>query len=177
MRADARRNRQRLLEVAETVFAEHGSNASTEAVAKAAGVGIGTVFRHFPTKEDLLREVYAEHLRRFAEQLAELAESTDPGTEFFAFCERFLEQARRKQAILQALTAAGIEVSGPDESAKQQLHESMDRFVRQAQQAGTIRTDVRGVDVLALLVGAVRADEQFGIDRKGLDVILDGLRV
>ncbi|WP_037345805.1 TetR/AcrR family transcriptional regulator [Sciscionella sediminilitoris] len=174
MRADARRNRQRLLEVAEEVFAEHGAGASTEAIARAAGVGIGTVFRHFPTKEELLRAVFAEHLRKFTEEVESLTRAADPGDEFFAFCRRFLDSAQRKKALTDALADAGIEVDGESRPAKEQFRQAMDELVTRAQQAGALRPDVDGTDVLALLVGAAKAAEQFG--KRGLEVIIDGLR-
>lgn len=72
LRADARRNRARLLDVAEAVFAEHGVTVSTEEIARTAGVGIGTVFRHFPSKEALLEAVYVARLRRLADDAAAL---------------------------------------------------------------------------------------------------------
>src|SRR4051812_5490623 len=84
-RADALRNRARVLTAAEAVFAARGTSASTEEVAREAGVGIGTVFRHFPTKEALLEAVYVARLRRLAEEADALVSADDAGEAFFTF--------------------------------------------------------------------------------------------
>ena len=111
LRADARRNRARLLAVAEDVFATRGTSASTEDIAAAAGVGIGTLFRHFPTKEALLEAVFVERLRCLADDANRLANAPDAGQAFFVFFRSVLNQARGKSAIADCryhTTALGI---------------------------------------------------------------------
>src|SRR5258708_17586261 len=92
-RADAQRNRARLLDVAELVFATKGIGASTEEIAREAGVGIGTVFRHFPTKEALLEAVFIRRLQQLAARADALAEADDPGAAFFSFFSYVVELA------------------------------------------------------------------------------------
>ncbi|WP_156037645.1 TetR/AcrR family transcriptional regulator, partial [Glycomyces tenuis] len=108
LRADARRNRERILAAAEAVFDAKGPEASTEAVAGEAGVAVGTVFRHFPTKPDLVEAVFIGRLRRLAERARELADSPDPGGAFFGFLETWAELAATKHAFADALAATGL---------------------------------------------------------------------
>src|ERR1700680_1105959 len=93
LRADAQRNRARLLDVAEVVFASKGIAASTEEIAREAGVGIGTVFRHFPTKEALLEAVFVRRLEQLAAHADALADAYDPGAAFFTFFSHVVELA------------------------------------------------------------------------------------
>jgi AcrR family transcriptional regulator len=181
LRADARRNRARLLEVAEAVFAANGTSASTEEVARAAGVGIGTVFRHFPTKEALLEAVLAGRLRRLAVEAAALADADDPGPVFFAFFTRVVEQSTTKNAYVDALAKAGIDVAGALGPVAQDLHKALGTLLIRAQHAHAARDDVRVPDLIALLIGATRAIEHASADpdaqARTLAIVLDGLRV
>jgi AcrR family transcriptional regulator len=181
MRADARRNRARLLAVAEEVFATRGVDASTEDIARAAGVGIGTLFRHFPTKEALLEAVFVDRLRRLADQADQLTAAADPGQAFFDFFSDVIEQARSKSAIGDALADAGVDLDHTAADVKHALRAALDRLLTRAQQAGSVRADVTIAELLALLLGASRAVQHMGGDRVQKDrivqVILDGLRV
>jgi len=180
LRADARRNRARLLAVAEDVFAAQGPSASTEDIAAAAGVGIGTLFRHFPTKEALLEAVFVERLRRLAEDANRLAEAPDAGQSFFTFFRSVLDQARGKSAIADALSHAGIDLKHTFADVKDDLNSGLECLLLNAQQAGAVRPDVTITELVALLVGAARALEQLGgnptLEDRTLNVILDGLR-
>ena len=181
VRADARRNRARLLAVAEDVFASQGVGASTDDIARAAGVGIGTLFRHFPTKEALLEAVFVNRLRLLAEHADELAAVAEPGPAFFTFFSDVVQQARSKSAIGDALTDAGIDLDNTAADVKHALRSALERLLQRAQQAGAVRSDVSSVELLALLLGASRAVEQMGGDQqleaRTVRVILDGLRV
>jgi AcrR family transcriptional regulator len=180
LRADARRNRARILEVAEAVFAERGTSVSTEEIARVAGVGIGTVFRHFPTKEALLEAVFTSHLRRLADEAEALAAADDPGAAFFAYFARVVEQSATKNAFAAALAAAGIDVNQAREQVGGDLRSALEGLLTRAQRAAAVRDDIGAPEVLALLVGASRAVEQAGADldvrARALGVILDGLR-
>jgi AcrR family transcriptional regulator len=134
-RADARRNRARLLAAAEDVFAAAGPDASTERIAAAAGVGIGTLFRHFPTKESLLEAVFVERLNRLIDEAAELAGAADAGSAFFTFFRSVLEQAHSKGAIADALEHAGVDLKHSMAEVKARLNERMERLLVQAQRA------------------------------------------
>ena len=119
LRADARRNRARLLDVAEAVFAAKGTSASTEEIAREAGVGIGTVFRHFPTKEALLEAVFVGRLQRLADEAEAHLDADDPGAAFFAFFGSAVEQSATKTAFADALAQAGVDVQEATLDARQ----------------------------------------------------------
>lgn len=172
MRADARRNRERVLEAAGVVFASKGPAASTEEVAAQAGVAIGTVFRHFPTKEALIEAVFVERLRRLAAEADAMANEDDPGAAFFKFFAYAVEQSATKYAFTEGGQATAVQsaisLAGKD------LHEAMGRLLTRAQHAGAVRDDVRIPEVVALLIGAARAVEHGGT--QVLPLVLDGLR-
>jgi AcrR family transcriptional regulator len=180
LRADARRNRARVLEAAEAVFTAKGTGASTEEIARRAGVGIGTVFRHFPTKEALLEAVFVARIARFAEQAGALAATHDPQTALFAVLTLSAELGATKRAIADALTAAGVDVDPLTSLAGKTLVQTLDELLAKAQQVDAVRDDVRVGDLIALLVGISRAVEHAGGDPEArqrlLAVLLDGLR-
>jgi len=178
LRADARRNRALLLEAAEAVFAARGVSASTEEVARTAGVGVGTLFRHFPTKEALLEAVFRERLQRMAEGLRDLGAADDLGTAFFDFLSDAVAHSATKVALADALAEAGIDavVSARE---KHDLGGALGQALVRAQEAGAVRPDVGLPELIALLIGASRAAEHAGTDpvrTRIIGVILDGLR-
>ncbi|GGM08815.1 TetR/AcrR family transcriptional regulator [Dactylosporangium sucinum] len=172
LRADARRNRARVLAAAEDVFAEHGVGASTEEVARRAGVGIGTVFRHFPTKEALLEAVLVERMRRLAEIARERADEGAPEEAFFGFLELVVGQSATKNA----LAGAVAEVESVVAEVGRELRAAIEVLLVRAQEAGVVRGDVSAGDVIAVLVGASRAVEYAGAGSRAARVIFDGLR-
>jgi AcrR family transcriptional regulator len=178
MRADARRNRERLLAAAERVFTEKGVTASTEDVARAAGVGVGTVFRHFPTKEQLLEAVYQARLARLAALADRLAGSPDAGTAFAEFFTTTVEEAATKNALIEALARAGIRTD-PGE-AGQAVRRALSVLLTRAQAARAVRSDVGLPDLVGLLVGTSRGVEHLSADpesrRRVIRIVLDGLR-
>jgi AcrR family transcriptional regulator len=179
MRADARRNRARLLDAAEAVFAAKGSSASTEEVARAAGVGIGTLFRHFPTKENLLEAVYRARLRRMAEAARQLASSDDVGQAFFEFLAEQVAHSGTKIAVADALAEAGIDVRTASADEGREVPEALGMLLERAQRAGAVRPDVGLPELMALLVGASRAVEHAAAEdvrARLVGIILDGLR-
>jgi AcrR family transcriptional regulator len=177
LRADARRNRDRLLEVADEVFAERGVTATSEEIARAAGVGIGTLFRHFPTKEALLAAVYHARLQRLAARAAGLTAAADPGAAFFEYFRSVVEQSGPKAALADALAEAGVDVRRSTGGV--QFREAFEVLLRRAQESGAVRTDIGVPELVAVLVGATRAIEQAGpgpVRARILAVVLDGLR-
>ncbi|GAB3970492.1 TetR/AcrR family transcriptional regulator [Actinoallomurus acanthiterrae] len=180
LRADALRNRARVLEAAEAVFAAHGTSVSTEEVARRAGVGIGTVFRHFPTKEALLEAVFITRLDRLAAEADALMGAEDPGEAFFAFFARVVGHAATKNAVTAALAEAGIDVRETTAETGRELRRALGALLRRAQDAGAVRPDIGLPEVLALLVGASQAAEHVAGDdevrARTLAIVFDGLR-
>lgn len=179
LRADARRNRARVLEAAEEVFAAQGTGASTEEIARRAGVGIGTVFRHFPTKEALLEAVFVGRLRRLADEAGALADAADPGAAFLDFFHRVVDHAATKNAFADALAEAGVDIATTTSEVGQLLKAALAVLLERAQAVGAVRADVGVPELQALLVGASRAVEQTtdpAVRARTVQVMLDGLR-
>ena len=179
-RADARRNREQVLRAAAVVFGRDGTAASTEQVAREAGVGIGTVFRHFPTKAELLAAVLVEHLRGMTGDARALAEAPDAGVAFRSFFRDFVHRAAVTDALVEALTQVGGDVLEAKSSMKGEFREAIAVLLERAQAAGAVRSDLAVADLLALLVGASRAAQHAAaLGAPGalvIDVVLDGLR-
>lgn len=167
---------------AESVFAAHGVRASTDEVARVAGVGIGTVFRHFPTKEVLLEAVILRRLRRFADQAHALASepTLEPGEAFFRLLALAADQSAAKNAVAAALAEAGIDLTTNAAPAMAEVRAALQTLLHRAQSAGAVRGDVGVDEVTALLIGASRAASSGGLDRdvvqRMVEIICDGLR-
>jgi AcrR family transcriptional regulator len=179
-RADAVRNRERVLEAAKAVFSAGGPDASLEAVARRAGVGIGTLYRHFPTREALFEAVY----RREVQQLVELAEQLKSAAEPVDALRRWLrsnvEVVATKKGMLAALALA---VHGSSElyaHAFERLTKAVGALLDRAVAAGELRDDISPEDLLRALVGMSYIHDQPGWQESVLrlvDVFVDGLRV
>jgi AcrR family transcriptional regulator len=182
LRADAQRNRARVLAAAEAVFAARGITASTEEVAREAGVGIGTVFRHFPTKEALMEAVIVSRMQKFVAQAKALAEdeASDPGEAFFTLLALAVDQSAAKNAVAAALADAGIDLMVLTSPIMAEMRQALATLLTRAQRAGAVRSDVGVEEVTALLIGAARASGAVGWDRdiltRMVTVICDGLR-
>lgn len=179
-RAEARHNRQQILDAAEAVLNAHGTTAATDEVARAAGVGIGTVLRHFPTQEALQTAVYLARLRRLTEQARALSTDGDPEQAFFAFVTQVVGQATGKRAIVAALTEAGVHIEIAKSQVGRDLRDAIQGLLTRAQSAGAVRGDLGVQDLFAVMVGASHAATFASQDRqvqdRALAVILDGLR-
>jgi AcrR family transcriptional regulator len=180
MRADAARNRARLLDVAAQVFAERGVSVTTEEIAKAAGVGVGTLFRHFPTKEALLEAVLVRRLEKLTTEIDRLAAEQQPVEAFFACFTLMVDQSAGKNEFAQALAAAGIDVHQTLSEASRLVRARLAELLTGAQQAGAVRPDLGVPELLALLVGTADMVERLGADPAGRErifsVIFNGLR-
>ena len=180
-RADALRNHERVLEAAKTVFSAGGPDASLEAVAREAGVGIGTLYRHFPTREALYEAVY----RREVEQLSELAEELKGEREPVEALRRWLRSNVEFVATKKGMAAALALAAGPPPSeltafSYERLTKAIGVLIERAVAAGEIRTDVSAEDLLRTLVGMCLLHDQPGWQAgviRMLDVLVDGLRV
>lgn len=164
---------------ADEVFGRSPS-ASTDDVARLAGVGIATVFRHFPTKTELLEAVLALRLERLRDRALELADSDDPGTAFFGFFTQVVSESASKLAIAEALTSAGQEAGENTHEAGRGMREAFDGLLKRAQHAGAVRADTEFAEVYALLIGASRGATAVGLEPDARDrmlaLIYDGLK-
>jgi AcrR family transcriptional regulator len=179
-RADARINRSRILDVAEEVFGAGGELTSTEEVARLAGVGIATVFRHFPTKAALLEAVLVRRLERLRDQATDLAATADPRRALFDFFTATVADAATKIAIADALVdIGGNRPAGRAERASGELRQAVGVLLEQAQNAGAVRDDIGLPEFYALLIGMSRAAAHGRLDQsdqaRALAVVFDGL--
>lgn len=154
--------------------------ASTDDVARLAGVGIATVFRHFPTKTELLEAVLTLRLERLRDRAMELAGSDDPGTAFYGFFTQVVSESASKLAIAEALVSAGSVVGEDAQKAGRGMREAFDVLLTRAQRVGAVRTDTAFAEVYALLVGASRGATAVGLEPEVRDrmlaLIYDGLK-
>lgn len=180
LRADARRNRERLLEVANEVFASEGLSVQIDEIASRAGVGVGTVYRHFPTKESLFEAVIASHKQRLIEKAKGLLDQGDPGEAFFGFLSHMVEASIMNRALADDLAGSGFPVECMDSEAKQELYDAIGRLLARAQQAGAVRSDIGAADLVALISGILLAKnprgKEGGSSERMLAVVFDGLR-
>ncbi len=178
-RADAQANRARVLDAAEDVFAEGGEASSTEEVARRAGVGIGTVFRHFPTKTALLEAVLVRRFDRLRDRAEALLEANEPGQAFFDFFGELVTDAPTKIALGEAFRDVGGDPDGGAALASNRLRRAVGALLQRAQHAGAIRDDVDLPEVYALLIGTSRAVAHSPLPakttRRMLAIVFDGL--
>ena len=179
-RTDAIRNRERVLEAAKAVFSAGGADASLEAVARTAGVGIGTLYRHFPTREALFEAVY----RREVEQLGELAEQlkseSDPVDALRRWLKSNVEFVATKKGMVAALALAAAGSSELHAFSFERLTKAINTLLDRAIAAGEVRSDIRAEDLLRALIGMCYMHDQPGWQptvMRLVDVFVDGLRV
>ncbi|MFF3905488.1 TetR/AcrR family transcriptional regulator [Streptomyces sp. NPDC001848] len=181
MRADARRNYERLLKAAAEAFAEHGENASLDDIAKRAGVGSGTLYRHFPTRQDLLEAAYVDRVRAMAARADEIARELPAGEALVEWLNELCAgtiQVRGMKALLGSAVTDGS--SAAVTACGTSMKEAAARLVEAAQKEGTLRADVKPIEILRLAHGVATASELAdgqGKDiRRYLSLLTDGLR-
>jgi AcrR family transcriptional regulator len=179
MRADAQRNRDKLLTVAVAAFAERGTEASLEDIARQAGVGIGTLYRHFPTRDALMEAVYRHQVEVLCDAADELVATKDADQALEAWMERFVEHVATKRGMAMALKS----VIGKDSELFAYCHgrirSSVQMVLANAVQAGAIRDDVEAADLLKALSGICLVSDQPGWQdqaRRLVSLLHDGLR-
>lgn len=181
LRADAERNRRRILDAARAVFAEHGIGTGVDVVAREAGVGVGTIYRRFPTKDELLRAIVDDRLELLRAAIAEPSAAADPWEAFTASASVVAESMALDQGFYQALQAvSGTALSVPV-CAREMTLELITPVVARAQLAGVVREDVVPSDVLSLCAIAAkiprwRLEHQPELWRRYLSIVFDGLR-
>jgi AcrR family transcriptional regulator len=177
LRADAQRNRDLLLSAAVEAFSECGLEATLDAIAKKAGVGIGTLYRHFPTREALVEAAYRNELAVVCAAAPELLATLPPAEATRAWMDRFIDYMTRKLGMADALR--GIIAAGADPYAHsfELLVGAIQPLLAASAEAGEIRSDVAAADVLVSLSGVALAA---GANREQadrlLDLLMDGLR-
>jgi AcrR family transcriptional regulator len=152
-RADAQRNRERILEVAKKEFTRSGANASLEEIAKKAGVGPGTLYRHFPTREDLLVAVYRSEMEKLAAAERTFADKLPPVEALRAWLLLFVDAVETKQIIAPVLNTLVGDPKKVFEASYAQIHEALRALVKRAIKSGDIRKDLDPIDLLRALVG------------------------
>jgi AcrR family transcriptional regulator len=180
LRADARRNRDSVLEAARASFAAEGSDASLDEIARAAGVGAGTVYRHFATKEALFEAVVLDRIGELIEEAHSLSGDPDAGRAFSSFVEVLAREGARKRDLVETLSSDGIYLQLGEAPIVRALIDVLAELLGRAQRAGSVRSDIVVDDVMALLTGTAysichsRADDDQ--TRRLLAIMHDGLR-
>jgi AcrR family transcriptional regulator len=152
-RSDAQRNRERILEVSKEAFARSGANASLDEIAKEAGVGPGTLYRHFPTREQLLEAVYRSEVEKLAAAERKFAETLPPIEALRAWMLLFVDYIAAKQIIAPALNALVGDPKKIFEASYAQVWEAIRALVKRAIKSGDIRKDLDAIDLLRALIG------------------------
>jgi len=178
LRADAARNRARVLEVAYETFAADGLSVPIDEVARRAGVGAGTVYRHFPTKEALFQAVIEDRMRRLIDDGYALLKSDGPGEAIFSFLRSMvLQWGAADRGLVDALAGFGIDIETAVPEAEGAFLAVLGELLRAAQEAGTVRRDIGVREVKAIMVGC-QAMEAYNsaLAERVTDVVVDGLR-
>jgi AcrR family transcriptional regulator len=178
-RADAQRNRERILEVAKEAFTRSGADTSLDDIAKQAGVGPGTLYRHFPTREELLQAVYRSEVEKLAAAEQKFAKELPPIEALRAWLLLFVDAIATKQVIAPALNALVGDPKKVFEASYAQMHEAIRALVKRAIKSGDIRKDLDPIDLLRALVGvanvATSPDWQQSA-RRLVDILVTGAR-
>lgn len=175
-RADARRNYELLVAAAREVFAREGGGASMEAIARLAGVGVGTLYRHFPKRIDVVEAVYRTDVDTLVHTAEQVVADLEPWPAVVAFLEAFVRYAQGKRTFLNELREAFDKNPDLRLDMVERIQQAMELVIGRAQRAGVVRSDVSGPDLMQLLgpmcTNATLSEEQ---SRRLLNMILDGL--
>ncbi|AKU18576.1 hypothetical protein VV02_02525 [Luteipulveratus mongoliensis] len=183
MRADAIRNRDKLLQVATQAFTDKGADASLDYIAKQAGVGIGTLYRHFPTREDLVMAVYGRQIEALEQRSHELPKQHDPAEALHEWMRGFVDYYAVKQGMVTLLRS--MMQSSPDAftDARATMRSATDRILQPAIKSGSIRSDVSAEALLRALGGICLSSGGPGAPTSPpettlalVDLVFDGLR-
>jgi len=178
-RADARRNRERLLEAAKAAFAEAGADVSLDEIARRAGVGIGTLYRHFPTRGAIVEAVYRREVQQLADAATRLLAALPPGAALHEWMRLFVDYIAAKKVIASALGSIAGGVSELYASSGARITGAISLLVERARASGDIRADVDPTDLLRALVGFAYGNAGSGWEasaKRLIDVLMDGLR-
>ena len=177
-RSDALQNRERLLEVAARAFAEEGLDAAPVSIARQAGVGVGTLYRHFPTREALIDAAYQHELSRVCDKAAELLARHTAAAATRAWMGYFLDYATAKRGMSEALNAVISSGADPYASSRTLLADAVGVLLEAGARDGTLRTDVSHDDVLLAMSGIAQSTGQYGTREQAtrlIDLLMDAL--
>jgi AcrR family transcriptional regulator len=155
LRADARRNRQQILQTAFAAFAGEGLSVSVHEIARRAGVGTGTVSRHFPTKESLFAAVFVSRVEWLVDLAMELSEAEDAADAVFDFFGALVTEGAANRGLADALIGAGFDIKAATSGPERDVATALGRLLTRAQQAGAVRPDVDAADLIALTAGCL----------------------
>jgi AcrR family transcriptional regulator len=175
-RADAQRNGERLLGVAMRAFAERGTAVSLEGIARDAGVGIGTLYRHFPTRDALVEAVYRNEIERVSALAGELLESRRPEDALREWMKRFVDFMTAKHGMADVFRAVIASGGDPYGETRVLALAAVRSLIAAGAAAGVTRDDISAIDVLTILNGLSFATDDPGQTERLLDLIIDGLR-
>jgi AcrR family transcriptional regulator len=177
MRADARRNYERLVQAARQVFSKYGGDASMEAIAKQAGVGVGTLYRHFPRRIDVVEAVYRTDVDQLAEAAVTVSREMEPWPALVAWLEAFVLYAQGKRTFLNELREAFDKNPQLKVASRDRINQAVGTVLARAQAAGVARTDIDGADLMQL-VGPMCTNATLSADQSNrlVAMVLDGLR-
>jgi AcrR family transcriptional regulator len=179
LRADAQRNRDRVLEAAVRAFSQDGPDVTLDSIAKSAGVGIGTLYRHFPTREALVEAAYRNELAKLCDSVADLLATMPPAAATRAWMDLFVDYMTTKRGMADALRAVIASGGNPFSESRDRLLTAITTLLDAGAAEGTVRQDVDPAVVLSGLSGVTLAagepTQRDNADRL-LDLLMDGLR-
>jgi AcrR family transcriptional regulator len=179
LRADAQRNRQRVLEAATTAFTTEGLAVSVHEIARRAGVGTGTVSRHFPSKEALFEAIVLDRIERCVTTAHSLAETHEPSTAFFAYFAYMVDEGAADRALADALVGGGFNIEAAAARSEHDILGALRQLLAAAQRTGSIRPDVDTADVKALITGCLARERDHADQparQRMITIACDGLR-
>lgn len=179
-RADAERNRIRLMQAAKAAFTELGADVALEEIARRAGVGIGTLYRHFPTRDVLLTEVYRHAVEQLAEAAARLSKTLAPVDALRSWMRLFVDYVATKQVVAPALNAMSGGAAGLYASSGPTIKTAISQLIDRAVTNGNIRLDLEPFDLLRALMGVANINNGPGWQARAhilIDILISGLRI
>jgi AcrR family transcriptional regulator len=178
-RADSARNRQLLIDTAKQGFSEVGLNVSLEEIARRAGVGIGTLYRHFPSREAVVEAVYRREVEQLAEAVPQLLETSPAGEALHKWMHLFVDYIATKRVIAPSLATAAGRTSALYATSAELITRAVSTLVKRAVASGDVRKDIDPSDLLRALVGVSYGNPDAGWEasaRRLVDILMDGLR-
>ena len=178
-RADSARNRQLLIDAAKAGFTDVGLNVSLEEIARRAGVGIGTLYRHFPTREAVVEAVYRREVEQLAKAVPQLLETSPAGEALHQWMHLFVDYIATKRIIAPSLAAAAGRTSTLHATSVELITGAISTLVKRAIASGDVRKDIAPSDLLRAMVGVSYGNPEAGWEasaRRLIDLLMDGLR-